>query len=123
MVRFVRPIVNQILKSQKKRISNYVTQEYGGIAGGIAGIAISAGTGDYYGAVRDIWDRYHGGKANQKNPPIGYYRENGLNGPSYDKKQQALYSKKFVNRFSKRYRQHNPRKKQHRCRPVCCCGN
>ncbi len=81
MVRFVRPIVNQILKSQKKRITQYVTQEYGSIAGGIAGIGISATTGDYAGAFTDFYNRIRGGKPDKGTPQFGYYqREEGLDG-------------------------------------------
>ncbi len=67
---YVKQGIKQVLKSRAKQ---YITQEYGAIAGGIAGIAISAGTGDYYGAVRDIGDYFRGGKPDNRNPTFGYY--------------------------------------------------
>ncbi len=93
MVRFVRPIINQILKQQKRRITQYVGQEYGQIAGGIAGIAISAFAGDYYGAISSLSNNIRDGKPNERNPAFGYYEgESTVDGTSNGSLGEALYS-------------------------------
>ncbi len=77
----VRSGVQQLAQRYGYRAKNYVTQEYGQVAGSIAGgaIGIIAG-GDFYGAFNKMLS---GGDSpyDRITPPIGYYeRRNGLNG-------------------------------------------
>ncbi len=94
VIQFVKQYAKQVLKQRAKK---YVTQEFGHIAGGIAGIAISAGSGDYYGAVRDIGDIIRGGKPDKRNPPFGYYNQGDetLDGASSSSLGETLRSVQF----------------------------
>ncbi len=107
MVRFVRPIINQVLRRQKTRIQSIVTDQYGQIAGGIAGIAISAFAGDYYGAFSGISSGIRDEFPNRRDPPIGYYDPtgDGLIGPSNGSFHQTLQANNPQygrNRYKKR---------------------
>ncbi len=106
MVHFVRPIVQQLVKSKsgKKLITSYVSQQYGTIAGTAIGVAISVAGGDYYGALTNVGRYFKGDKYPDRSPPFGYWEEQGnggLNGTTNGSQQKALRTSKSTNRYGK----------------------
>ncbi len=99
-------IVQQLVKSQRGRIKNYLTQEYGQFIGGAAGVAISIGVGDYYGALTGITGNYGNEPPDKRNPPFGYLEGDALNGPTNGSFSKTLRPNQFINNNRKRKIRH-----------------
>ncbi len=86
-----RPIVQQLVKRGKSKFVNYISQEYGQIAGGAAGIALSISVGDYYGAFTGITGNFGNNPPDRRNPPFGYLEgSQGINGSTNGAFHQTL---------------------------------
>ena len=68
-----RFIIQQLVKRGKPAFVKHVSQEYGQIAGSIAGIALSVSVGDYYGAFTGISGKWGNNPPDSRNPPFGYF--------------------------------------------------
>ncbi len=108
-----RYILQQLVKRGKPGFTKYVSQEYGQIAGSIAGIALSVGVGDYYGAITGVTGKFGAGPPDERNPPFGYLGE-GLNGPPNGAFRKAHSTKVYSNR--NRRNRSNIRDSE-----KCCC--
>ncbi len=83
--------VQQLAQRGGPKLKQYVTKEYGQIAGSIVGTAIGiASGGDVFNSINQ---NFGGDKpSNDRNPPFGYYEQGGrpLNGTPYGAQRQAL---------------------------------
>ncbi len=109
-----RYVVQQLVKRGKSRFVNYVTQEYGQLAGGAAGIALSVSVGDYYGALTGITGNFGNNPPDRRNPPFGYLEGDApVNGPTNGSFNQALRPVQS----GKYYRRSKARFKRRKCCP------
>ncbi len=108
-----RRIVQSLVARAKPRFTKYITSQYGEVAGFAAGVAISVGAGDYYGAFTGAADYLGGKPPGGRNPPFGYFPGAGLNGPTNGSFNQALRPVQY------RYRNRRNSKYTRGC--ACCC--
>ncbi len=97
-----RRVLQYVVKKSKPTIQRYLTQEYGQFIGGAAGIAISVGIGDYYGAISGITGSSGPGTPKRGDPPFGYFPGEGLNGKTNSSFNQTLRAAQLSNRRIRR---------------------
>ncbi len=107
-----RSVGQFLVKRGKQKFVNYISQEYGQLAGGAAGIALSISVGDYYGAFTGISSKFGDSPHDRRNPPFGYIEGDAVNGtPNYQ----------FHKTYSPiQYRYRNKRRR-YNSRVVKCC--
>jgi len=98
-----RYIVQRLAQRYKPGITKYITQEYGQIAGSIAGVAISVGAGDYYGAITGITGKFGNNPPDDRAPPFGYFDQGGgMNGKANGSFSQTLRPIQYPNNRRRR---------------------
>ncbi len=97
-----RYVKQRLVTAAKPRITSYISQEYGQIAGAAAGIALSVSVGDYYGALTGISGKFGDSPPDDRAPPFGYLSEgDGLNGPTHGTFHQTLRPTEYRNNRSR----------------------
>ncbi len=105
-----RYVKQRLVTIAKPRITHYISQEYGQIAGSIAGIALSVSVGDYYGAITGISGKFGNNPPDDRAPPFGYFDgSQAIIGPSFGTQYKALRT--FSNRSNR----------NRRCPKHCSC--